>query len=100
MLATVSEEPQKSMSIEEYFKDQEDMIKTMLELKNDITVPTMGEYYQNTYSVLISNIGDTNKINIKNNTIVFKKNETDRIEAQIKILEQELGNYKSEEQYI
>ena len=57
---------------------------------------TMGEYLKISLS-LMSNIRDTNKLNV--HTLIIKQQDTDRIEKKIEQLELQLKNYSSEEQY-
>ncbi len=58
-----SQEPQKSMDVDDYFKEQEDMFNNMLEMQNSIKYSTMGEYFENASLSLMSTIADANKIN-------------------------------------
>jgi LAS superfamily LD-carboxypeptidase LdcB len=88
------------MSVDDYFTEQEDMFNNMLEMQNSIKYSTMGEYFENASLSLMSNIRDTNKLNITHNTLIIKQQDTDRIEKKIEQLELQLKNYSSEEQYI
>jgi hypothetical protein len=67
LLLTVSEEPDKSMSVEEYFKGQEEMGKEHIESQANIKETTMGEYYTNQSIALQTEIIQANNINVVNN---------------------------------
>jgi len=85
ILTTVSEEPKKSMTIDEHFKEQEDMLKNLLKLKNGITVTTMGEYFKQIWDESMSQIRLIHKWNVDENTYLIIKFNLDSLNELIAI---------------
>jgi hypothetical protein len=85
LLTKVSEKPKKSMTIDEYFKEQEDMLKSQLELKNDITVDTMGEYFKQVWDESMAQIRLIHKWNVDENTYLSIKLNLDSLNELIAI---------------